>query len=67
MALISMWWSTRCKFSGDRRLLHIVFGLALLCGLLQLVAPSLFFTLLALIALIIGMAITAIATRLYDV
>lgn len=66
-ALVSLWWSTRCKFSGDRRLLHIFFGLALFCGFLQLIVPALLFTLLALLMLTIGMVIATLATRLFGV
>lgn len=62
IALISFWWSARCKFSGDRRLLQVLFSFALTGGLLQLVAPSLFFTLLALLALLMGVVVASIAT-----
>jgi len=61
MALISFWWSVSRKFSGDRRLLQILSGLALTGGLLQLMAPSLFFTLLALLTLIMGVIIATIS------
>jgi hypothetical protein len=60
-AFIMFWWSARCKFSGDHRLLQIVAVLALIGGLLQLCIPSLFFTLLALLSLIMGSIVTTIS------
>ncbi|GCE08116.1 hypothetical protein [Dictyobacter aurantiacus] len=62
MALIFLWWSTNQKRSGDRRLLQIIFVLALTSSVLQLWVSSLFFTLLALLALIMGVVIAALST-----
>ncbi|HVU68391.1 MAG TPA: hypothetical protein VHD63_14730, partial [Ktedonobacteraceae bacterium] len=62
-ALISFWWAERSPFPGDRRLLQILFALALIGGFLQLQSSTLPVTLLALQTLIIGMAIAAIGTR----
>lgn len=62
-ALISFWWAERSPFPGDRRLLQILFALALIGGFLQLQSSTLLVTLLALQTLIIGMAIAAIGTR----
>ncbi|HVU69438.1 MAG TPA: hypothetical protein VHD63_20055, partial [Ktedonobacteraceae bacterium] len=61
--LISFWWAERSPFPGDRRLLQILFALALIGGFLQLQSSTLPVTLLALQTLIIGIAIAAIGTR----
>ncbi len=58
---IMFWWSARCKFSGDHRLLQIVAGLACIGGLLQLFIPSLFFALLTHLSLIMGGIVTTVS------
>ena len=62
-ALISFWWAERSPFPGDRRLLHILFTLALVGGFLQLLSSALLVTLLALQTLVMGMAIATIGAR----
>lgn len=61
--LLSFWWAERSPFPGDRRLLHILFVLALTGDLFQLLSPTFLPTLLALQALVMGIAIAALGAR----
>lgn len=62
-AIISFWWAERSPFPGDRRLLQVLFTLALVGGFLQLLSNALLVTLLALQTLVMGMAIATIGAR----
>jgi uncharacterized membrane protein YedE/YeeE len=63
VALVSFWWAERSPFPGDRRLLQLLFALALVGGLLQVLSPTLLVTLLALQALVMGIAIATLGVR----
>jgi len=62
-ALFSFWWGERSAFPGDRRLLQVLFTLALVGGFLQLLSTALLVTLLALQTLVMGIAIATIGAR----
>jgi hypothetical protein len=62
-ALVSFWWAERSPFPGNRRLLQILFALALAGGFLELLSSALPGTLLALLALVMGVAMAAFEAR----
>jgi hypothetical protein len=62
-AFASFWWAERALFPADRRLLQILFILAVFGTLLQLLSTTLLVTLLALLPLIMGMAIATLEAR----
>jgi hypothetical protein len=62
-ALVSFWWAEHSPFPGNRRLLQILFSLALVGGFLALLSSALLFTLLALLPLVMGVALAAFEAR----
>lgn len=60
VALISFHWLGHSKSVGDRKVLQILFRIGLICICLQLVIPSLLFTLPALLALTLGVVVATV-------
>ena len=60
LPLISLWWGTRGRFAGDRRLLQLIFGLGTISGLFLGFTQTPFLAILTILTLVAGMVVATL-------